>query len=107
MNESKTETNSDSPDKDWLKLPVANLLRHVSSGIYFARFRVGGKLIRKSLKTNVLSVAKLRLRDLTFWRYIGPFFVISLPDPQTSSEPVIARDLGQSLKLSGLPISNY
>jgi hypothetical protein len=36
----------------------------LSSGIYFARFRVQGKLILKSLKTNGISVAKLRLADL-------------------------------------------
>ena len=64
MKESKSEINSDSPGKDWQKSPVSNLIRYVSSGIYFARFRVGGKLIRKSLKTNVLSVAKPRLKDL-------------------------------------------
>lgn len=32
--------------------------------MYFARVRVAGKLIRQSLKTDVLSVAKLRLGDL-------------------------------------------
>ena len=31
--------------------------------MYFCRIRVRGKLIRKSLKTDVLSVAKLRLSD--------------------------------------------
>ena len=64
MNESKTEINSDAPGKNWQKSPVANLVRYISSRIYFARFRVVGKLIRKSIKTNVLSVAKLRLKDL-------------------------------------------
>ena len=34
------------------------------SGVYFARIRVRGKLIRRSLKTNATSVAKLRLADL-------------------------------------------
>ena len=34
------------------------------SGIYFARAKVRGKLVRKSLDTNVLSVAKLRLADV-------------------------------------------
>lgn len=33
------------------------------TGIYFARIRVKDKLIRKGLKTVVLSVAKLRLSD--------------------------------------------
>jgi hypothetical protein len=32
--------------------------------VYFARAKVGGKLIRQSVKTDVLSVAKLRLADL-------------------------------------------
>ncbi|HZL14026.1 MAG TPA: tyrosine-type recombinase/integrase [Verrucomicrobiae bacterium] len=45
----------------WQKTPVSNLVRYVASGILFARIRVQGKLIRRSLKTKVLSVAKLRL----------------------------------------------
>ena len=48
----------------WLKTPFANLVRYVPSGIYFSRIRVRGKLIRRSLKTNKLAVAKLRLGDL-------------------------------------------
>jgi hypothetical protein len=48
----------------WQRTPVANLVRYVPSGIYFARARVRGKLIRKSLKTTKLSVAQLRLNDL-------------------------------------------
>jgi integrase len=47
----------------WQKTQFANLIRYVPSGIYFARIRVKGKLIRKSLKTDVLTVAKLRLAD--------------------------------------------
>lgn len=46
------------------KTPFSNLVRYVPSGAYFARIRVGGKLIRQSLKTKVLCVAKLRLGDL-------------------------------------------
>ncbi|HUZ07745.1 MAG TPA: site-specific integrase [Candidatus Paceibacterota bacterium] len=34
------------------------------SGIYFSRIRVQGKLIRRSLKTSSITVAKLRLGDL-------------------------------------------
>jgi len=48
----------------WTKTPVANLVRYEPSGVYFVRAKVGGKLIRKSLETNVLSIAKLRLSDL-------------------------------------------
>jgi integrase len=47
----------------WVKSTVANLVRYVPSGIYFARARVGGKLIRRSLKTDRLGVAQLRLGD--------------------------------------------
>lgn len=48
----------------WQKTHYANLVRYVPSGAYFARMRVKGKLIRKSLKTDTLSVAKLRLADM-------------------------------------------
>ena len=56
------------PKSDWQKTQYANLVRYVPSEIYFARLRVQGKLIRKSLKTDKISVAKLRLDDLqTYW----------------------------------------
>jgi hypothetical protein len=42
----------------------ANLVRFVRSGVYFSRIRVQGKLIRRSIKTDTLSVAKLRFGDL-------------------------------------------
>jgi hypothetical protein len=32
--------------------------------MYFARAKVGGKLVRKSLDMTILSIAKLRLTDL-------------------------------------------
>jgi integrase len=47
----------------WEPTGVQNLIRHASTGTYYARLRVAGKLISKSLKTKVLSVAKLRLPD--------------------------------------------
>ena len=51
-------------DSLWQKTPYTNLLRYKPSQIYFARLRVKGKLIRRSLKTNSITVAKLRLADL-------------------------------------------
>jgi integrase len=57
-------TQQTEPDSIWQKTPYANLLRYNPSGIYFARIRVQGKLIRRSLKTSSISVAKLRLSDL-------------------------------------------
>lgn len=47
----------------WTKAPFTNLVRYEPSGVYFARVRVQGKLVRRSLNTTVLSVAKLRLGD--------------------------------------------
>jgi hypothetical protein len=44
------------PKDLWLKTPFANLVRYVPSGIYFSRIRVWGKLIRRSLKTNRLTL---------------------------------------------------
>jgi len=54
---------SNHTESRWQKTPVANLVRHVQSGNYYARIRVQGKLIWKSLKTDRISVAKLRLGD--------------------------------------------
>ncbi|MGA2603923.1 MAG: site-specific integrase [Verrucomicrobiia bacterium] len=48
----------------WQKTPYANLIRYVPSHTYFARIRIRGKLIVKSLKTDSITVAKLRLADL-------------------------------------------
>ena len=48
----------------WQKTPFANLIRYEPSQTYFARIRVKSKLIRRSLKTTSLSVAKLRLADI-------------------------------------------
>ena len=51
-------------DALWQNTHYANLVRYVPSGRYFARIRIGGKLIRQSLQTRVLGVAKLKLSDL-------------------------------------------
>ena len=49
-------------ESDWAKT-ATNLYRYKPSGIYFARVRIKGKLFRKSLETDVVSVARLRLVD--------------------------------------------
>ena len=49
--------------KSWVATQRANLVRYVPSGTYFARLRVGGKLIQKPLRTDKLTVAKMRLGD--------------------------------------------
>jgi integrase len=50
-------------EKLWQTTAVQNLVRYASSGTYFARFRVAGRLVWKSLKTTAFSVAKQRLPD--------------------------------------------
>ena len=62
MKSSKTELEREQ-ESQWQRTPIANLVRNTASGIYYARVRVKGKLIWKSLKTNRLSVAKIRLAD--------------------------------------------
>jgi integrase len=48
----------------WQSTQYANLIRYVPSGNYYARIRIRGKLLRKCLNTDLISVAKLRLTDL-------------------------------------------
>jgi hypothetical protein len=62
-NRQNPTTDAAEKNKLWQKTSYANLIRYVPSGMYFCRIRVHGKLIRKSLKTDVLFVAKLRLSD--------------------------------------------
>src|SRR5476649_2074590 len=62
MKQTSSDQVSDS-ESEWQKTPYSNLIRYVPSGTYFARMKVKGKLIRRSLKTKTLSVAKLRLSD--------------------------------------------
>jgi len=64
MIEASTAPQAAEPEKDWQKTQYSNLIRYVSSGTYYARLRVKGKLIRRSLKTDTITVAKLRLADL-------------------------------------------
>ncbi len=53
-----------SKDGKWRSFPkLPHLLQYVSSGAYYARVKVSGKLIRESLQTLVFSDAKLRLAD--------------------------------------------
>jgi integrase len=64
MTETQAVPQAANQDKDWQKTHYANLIRYVPSGTYYARIRIRGKLLRKSLKTDLISVAKLRLTDL-------------------------------------------
>jgi len=52
------------PDPNWKSTRTPNLKIYVPSGVYFARLRVKGKLVRQSLETTVRSVAELELTDL-------------------------------------------
>jgi integrase len=46
----------------WAKTKIQCLVRH-SSGVYYARARVGGKLVWKTLETDLFTVAKVRLPE--------------------------------------------
>ncbi|MGP8239910.1 MAG: hypothetical protein ACLQVW_31455 [Limisphaerales bacterium] len=53
-----------SKDQKWRSFPkVPHLPRYVTNGDYYGRIKVGGKLIRESLQTDVWTTAKLRLTD--------------------------------------------
>src|SRR5258708_19611613 len=53
-----------SPDGKWKSFPkVPNLLQYVSTGVYFGRLKVNGKLIRQSLEATVYSDPLLKLPD--------------------------------------------
>jgi hypothetical protein len=53
-----------STDGKWRSFPkVPHLLQYVNNGNYYGRIKVGGKLIRESLDTDVWSKAKIRLAD--------------------------------------------
>lgn len=63
MNATETQPQTEG-SKDWQKTQFANLWRYKPSGTLYARMRVDGKLIVKSLKTDSITVGKLRLADL-------------------------------------------
>jgi integrase len=63
MNEMPAEPPAAQEGREWQKTQFANLIRYVPSGTYYARIRIRGKLLRKSLGTDLISVAKLRLTD--------------------------------------------
>lgn len=48
----------------WATTGTQNLVRNNSSGVFYARFRIGGKLTWKALDTTVLTTAKLKLPDV-------------------------------------------
>lgn len=53
-----------SNDGKWRSFPkVPNLLQYVSTGTYFARVKVNGKIFRESLETTAFTTAKLKLHD--------------------------------------------
>lgn len=59
-----SETVSEKPKSQWQTTNQTNLVRHSQSGRYYARVKVNGKEKWRALKTDVLTVAKLRLADV-------------------------------------------
>ena len=63
MKMKNTQTANGKANSPWQKTKDANLVRNVSSGNYFARFRNNGKLIWRGLDTDVLTIAAQRLPE--------------------------------------------
>jgi integrase len=61
--ESRSAIVSSEAKARWEATAVQNLVRYRPAGTYFARFRVNGKRVWKSLETTVFSVAKQRLPE--------------------------------------------
>lgn len=60
----KSTTGRLSKDGKWRSFPKhPGLMQYVSTGVYFARIKHKGKLIRQSLETTVLTTAKEKLPD--------------------------------------------
>jgi hypothetical protein len=59
----KSERQSDQPGV-WEPNRYQGLFRFVSSGVIFARFKISGKQVRKSLKTSNVELARARLAAL-------------------------------------------
>ena len=82
--------------KTWNKTKVQGLMRH-KSGRYYARLYVGDKEKWVSLKTNLLSVAKARMKsndDVNDFREeikSGKLTVHSVPPAQGREDYLLAR----------------
>lgn len=64
VNARKNKAEKLSKDGKWRAFPkVPGLLQYVASGAYFGKLKIQGKQIRRTLKTNVFTTAKLRLGD--------------------------------------------
>src|SRR5215831_14399513 len=73
-----------SPDGKWRSFPkVPNLLQYVSTGVYYARFKINGKLIRRSIKATTFEQAKLKLGDF---------------GKKVKGEPVVTGTAGEALR---------
>lgn len=77
-----------SPDGKWKSFgKVPHLLQYMPTKGYYARVRVGGKLVRRSLKTRVYSNALLRLHDFVKQHRATP--------PRTNLAPVTFAEARQ------------
>ena len=63
MNNAESLQDAEPKDSPWEKSTISNLVRWKSSKIYFARVKIGGRLVRKSLDTPLMSVARNRLAN--------------------------------------------
>jgi integrase len=52
------------PDSDWVKSRYANVYKYAPSGMYFVHAKVRGHLVRRSLKTKSIEIAKDRAAEI-------------------------------------------
>jgi hypothetical protein len=64
MNKAEKLQVAEPKNSPWEKSSISNLVRWKSSKNYFARVKINGRLIRKSLDTSLMSVARNRLANL-------------------------------------------
>ena len=80
MKDQSLQVQTSDAESPWQKTSYTNLIRYASSGCYFARIKIGSKLIRQSLKTKVLTVAKLKLSDLEKREHISRWLLSTHDD---------------------------
>ena len=101
MKESDTDNES-----QWQKTPVANLVRNTASKIYYARVRVRGKLIWKSLKTSFSMLEQVTLGApwrIRMAKQFEDLIVAQAPATRYSPSPKAPVDVAPGQRVGGKP----
>ena len=89
----------------WESTTVQNLIRYRPSGTYFARFKVGGKLVRQSLETAVFSVAK-QSDDVMRSDGRSRFLPLNCRSPVSTSAEAVFRKSRRAFSIAGCASPN-